>query len=88
MGFHLIIRTDINPMSDILNIQNVLNRAMIAMDNGDEDMFASCFTPNASIDIVVAGLSKSGSESIKELARNIHKRFSPCQHWEGNICVT
>ncbi|CAM9267586.1 unnamed protein product [Ectocarpus fasciculatus] len=73
---------------DIGEIQNVLNRVMLAMDAGDGAAFAACYTPDGTCDVIISGSHKTGTSELVGLAVFLHEKFPTCRHWEGNVCVT
>lgn len=72
---------------DIAVIQNLLNRVMHAMDDGDGPAFAACFTADGTCDILLNGAHKSGTAELADLGVFLHAKFPTCRHWEGNVCV-
>eukprot|EP01006_Ploeotia_vitrea_P009188 TRINITY_DN21595_c0_g2_i1.p1 TRINITY_DN21595_c0_g2~~TRINITY_DN21595_c0_g2_i1.p1 ORF type:complete len:152 (-),score=21.17 TRINITY_DN21595_c0_g2_i1:88-543(-) len=69
---------------DISEITNVLNKCMLAMDNGDEDEFASCFVEDGMLEIV---LTKTETKDLRNVCKTIKQKFPTAQHWEGNVYV-
>ena len=75
----------------IMLITNTLNACMLAMDSGDGDAFANCYTRDGRCTIVMSGKTTVGRESLSALCVALHARFCVamnCRHWEGNVCVT
>ena len=78
--------------SDIARIQNLLNRVMLAMDSGDGETFADCFTADGTCSVKISGAKASGCDELVSLCMNIHSKFCAgptlrCRHWEGNVCI-
>ena len=73
---------------DIAEIQNVLNRVMLAMDDGNGAAFAACFTPDGACDVIISGAHKAGPSELSGLGVFLHEKFPTCRHWEANVCVT
>jgi hypothetical protein len=76
------------PGADIAEITNVLNRCMLAVDQGDGRAFSSCFTHDGTCEVVVSGANKAGHAELAGLCMFLHEKFPTCRHWEGNVCVT
>ena len=74
--------------ADIAEIQNTLNRAMLAMDRGDGNAFAACFHAGARCFVRISSAQAEGPDALAALCRAIHAKFPTCRHWEGNVCVT
>lgn len=78
--------------SDIARIQNLLNRVMLAMDSGDGETFADCFTADGTCSIKISGAKACGCDELLSLCMDIHAKFCAgptirCRHWEGNVCI-
>lgn len=73
--------------SDLALIQNTLNSCMVAMDAGDVDWFAECYTEDGTCTILKANVVKSGRSDLKGLCAFLHEKFSDCKHWEGNVSI-
>ena len=74
--------------ADIALIQNVLNRVMLSMDDGDGAAFASCFTVDGTCHVNINQAHKTGPQELAGLAVFLHAKFKTCRHWEGNVCVS
>ena len=74
--------------AEIALVQNVLNRVMLALDDGDGEAFAGCFTPDGTCDVRLNGAHKEGADELAALCEFLHSKFATCRHWEGNVCVT
>jgi hypothetical protein len=66
---------------------NTINSVMIAMDEGDEELFASCFTDSGTCTIKLANKTFTGKEELKTLCTSLHNKFKGKRHWEGNVCI-
>ena len=66
---------------------NCMHSVMIAMDEGDSELFASCFTSEGSCTIKVADKTSTGHDELKQLCASLHSKFQGIRHWEGNVCV-
>ena len=73
--------------NDIALITNTLNSCMVAMDNGDTEWFADCYTEDGECTIIKANATKTGRDELKGLCSFLYSKFSHCKHWEGNISV-
>jgi len=71
----------------IAQCTNTLNKALIAMDLGDGDMFASCFTEDGVCHIAINKNTKTGNAELVALGKALHAKFKHCKHWEGNVCI-
>ena len=69
-------------------ITNTLNRAMLAIDDGNGAAFAGCFTAAGTCDVALTEASAAGAAELGALAEGIHAKFPTCRHWEGNVCVS
>ena len=66
---------------------NTLNSIMIAMDEGDAALFASCYTPDGTCTIKLANKTSTGTEALSALCMGLHNKFKGVRHWEGNVCI-
>ena len=71
----------------IAQCTNTLNKVLIAMDLGDGDMFADCFTADGVCRIAINNTHKTGTTELAGLGKALHAKFSKCKHWEGNVCI-
>ena len=79
----------------IAQITNTVNRVMVAMDLGDGDRFANCFTEDGKVSVNLASKARGGKlwqeystrSEIAGLGVALHNKFAECQHWEGNVSV-
>lgn len=74
--------------ADVALVQNLLNRVMLALDAGDGAAFAACFTGDGTCDVRLTGTNKAGARELGALCEFLHRKFSTCRHWEGNVCVS
>jgi hypothetical protein len=74
---------------EIALVTNTLNTVMIAMDTGDGNLFASCFTEDGACEIPLtkAPNPTQGTEALVALGAELHAKFPKAKHWEGNICI-
>ena len=88
----LVAEAGVPSGSDIAEIQNLLNRVMLAMDTGDAEAFSSCFTPDGTCSVMISGTKSRGIDELADLCLGIHTKFCAgpnlrCRHWEGNVCI-
>jgi hypothetical protein len=72
----------------IAGVTNALNGVMLAMDEGDDEKFASFFVPEAKLTISISGAVKQGREEIGAIASGVKAKFPTAQHYESNIFVS
>ena len=73
--------------STIALVQNLLNAATIALDQGDAQRYASCFSPNGSLYLEATKEYRRGHEELINWVDTAQEKRGNRQHWLGNICV-
>ena len=66
---------------------NCLNQIMLAMDNGDEQAFASAFDPAGTCRVRIMNKEFTGESELAGLCATLHAKFKGMRHWEGNVCI-
>lgn len=74
-------------VSDVLEIQGVLNRYALSLDDRDWDGLATCFTPDATADYGALGVHE-GYPAIEGLVRSVLEKLDGSQHFVSNHVVT
>ena len=72
---------------NIVLCTNTINRVMIAMDLGDGQNFANCFTDDGSCHVALSNTTKIGRTELADLCVGLHNRFKDCYHWEGTVSI-
>jgi len=74
-----------------LKITNAIHEMLHCMDEGTSEScerFANLFTEDGEINIPMVKVAKKGRTELYELCHSLHKNFSPCTHWEGNLVLS
>ena len=71
----------------IAQATNTINKAMVAMDLGNGELFAACFTEDAEVTVATINSTSTGRIEIAALGVALHNKFSTCRHWEGNVSL-
>lgn len=74
-------------VSDVLEIQEVLNRYALCLDDRDWSGLAACFTPDATADYGALGIHE-GYPAIEALVRGVLGKLDGSQHFVSNHVVT
>lgn len=80
--------TMVQQIADRLEIDDLLTRYATAVDNKNWDLYASCFTPDASIDYTSSGGIKGTVAEVKAWLAQIMPTFPMTQHLVVNRVIT
>ena len=75
-------------LADRLEIDDLLTRYATALDAGDWDRWASCFTPDAFLDYSAVGGIKGRLPEVRDWLARVMKMFPVRQHIVANRSVT
>jgi len=74
-------------MGDRLEIDDLLTRYATAVDTKDWGLYASCFTPDASLDYTAAGGIKGTFPEVKDWLAQVMPSFPMTQHLVANRVI-
>ena len=74
-------------VADRLEILELLGRYAHAIDSGDGEAYADCFTDDGVIELRRAGLHVQGREALIEFARGDHARSGAARHMTNSPII-
>ena len=73
--------------ADVMEITNVIHKAMHSLDQGDGAAFQSLFLDDESSVLVTTAQATIKKPDLAEFYRGLHLRFVDFQHFESNIVL-